>query len=79
MVNPEIWTQLCISCDEDPEELVSRCSFEWRRIGGARLQVKEIAAFSTKSAATFYMVRSDANLNSLKTELTRMFQEAEAI
>eukprot|EP00956_Cyclotella_meneghiniana_P026325 scaffold56619_cov40-Cyclotella_meneghiniana.AAC.2 len=76
MIDPEVWTQLCISCDEDPEELLSRCSFEWKKIGGNRLQVKEIAAFATRSAATFYYVRSDANLGGMKHETTRMLLEA---
>lgn len=75
-VDPEVWTQICISCDEEPEELVSRVSFEWARMGGTRLQVKEIAAFSTKSAATFYNLRSDANQDGLKAEIKRMFQDA---
>ena len=76
MIDPEVWTQLCISCDEDPEELLSRCSFEWKKIGGNRLQVKEIAAFATRSAATFYYVRSDANLGGMKHETTRLLLEA---
>lgn len=74
-VDPEVWTQICISCDEDPYELVSRVSFEWARIGGTRLQVKEIAAFATKSAATFYNVRSDANQDRLIEELKRFFED----
>ena len=74
-VDPEVWTQICVSCDEDPYELVSRVSFEWARIGGTRLQVKEIAAFATKSAATFYNVRSDANQDRLIEELKRLFED----
>ena len=59
-IDPEVWTQICISCDKDPYELVaSRVSFEWARIGGTCLQVKEIAAFATRSAATFYNMRGN--------------------
>ena len=75
-VDPEVWTQLCISCDEDPEDLLERCSYEWRKIGGVRLQVKEIAAFSTKSAATFYFMNSGANLGRVKEEVKRIIVDA---
>eukprot|EP00956_Cyclotella_meneghiniana_P029164 scaffold69908_cov39-Cyclotella_meneghiniana.AAC.1 len=75
-VDPEVWTQICISCDVDPEELVERCSYEWSRIGGVRLQVKEIAAFATKSAATFYFLNSGANLERLKEEMKRMLVDS---
>eukprot|EP00956_Cyclotella_meneghiniana_P034609 scaffold106721_cov50-Cyclotella_meneghiniana.AAC.1 len=75
-VDPEVWTQICISCDAEPEELLERCSYEWSRIGGVRLQVKEIAAFATKSAATFYFMNSRADLARLKEEMKTVIVEA---
>eukprot|EP00956_Cyclotella_meneghiniana_P037290 scaffold136591_cov39-Cyclotella_meneghiniana.AAC.1 len=75
-VDPEVWTQICISCDVEPEELLERCSYEWSRIGGVRLQVKEIAAFATKSAATFYFMNSRADLSRLKEEMKTVIVEA---
>ena len=75
-VDPEVWTQICISCDVDPEELLERCSYEWSRIGGVRLQVKEIAAFATKSAATFYFMNSRADLTRLKEEMKKVIVES---
>eukprot|EP00956_Cyclotella_meneghiniana_P022456 scaffold42520_cov70-Cyclotella_meneghiniana.AAC.4 len=75
-IDPEVWTQLCISCDVEPEELLERCSYEWSRIGGVRLQVKEIAAFATKSAATFYFMNSRADLSRLKEEVKTVIMES---
>eukprot|EP00956_Cyclotella_meneghiniana_P000636 scaffold685_cov48-Cyclotella_meneghiniana.AAC.2 len=75
-VDPEVWTQICISCDVDPDDLLERCSYEWSRIGGVRLQVKEIAAFATKSAATFYFMNSRADLVRLKEEMKKVIVEA---
>ena len=39
-VDPEVYFSLVISCDEDPEEVLSRVQQEWRKNGGNRLGVK---------------------------------------
>lgn len=50
LVDPEVYFQCCISCDMDADFILERVSFEWARLGGNRLSVKEIASFATKAA-----------------------------
>jgi hypothetical protein len=75
LIDPEVYFQCCISCDEEPEVIMERVSFEWARIGGGRLDVKQISSFSTKPAVTLYHVRSNANFSTLVPELRRMLAE----
>jgi hypothetical protein len=76
LVNPEIWFQFCISSDVDAETISERVSFEWARLGGHRMSVKEISSFATKAAVTLYRVRNDPNHAVMIPELTRLLEEA---
>ncbi len=76
LVNPEVWFQFCISCDVDVDIISERVSFEWARLGGRRMSVKEIPSFATKAAVTLYRVRNDPNYSVLIPELSRMLEEA---
>jgi len=75
LVDPEVYFQCCISCDVDPEVILERVSFEWARIGGNRLEVKQISSFFTKPAVTLFHVRSNASFSTLVPELRRMLEE----
>ena len=76
LIVSEVYFQFCVSCDVDPTLILERVSFEWSRMGGNRLKVKEIPSFATKAAVTFYRVRNDPNFSVLIPELTRMLEEA---
>lgn len=75
LIDPEVYFQCCISCDEEPEVILERVSFEWARIGGNRLEVKQIASFFTKPAVTLFHVRSNASFTTLVPEIRRMLEE----
>ena len=74
LVDPEVDSQCCISCDEEPEIILERVSFEWAQIGGNHLEVKQIASFFTKTAVTLYHVRNNANSSTLLPELRCMLE-----
>ena len=76
LVDPEIYFQCCISCDVEPDLILERVSFEWARLGGNRLAVKEIASFATKAAVCLYNVRNDPNHSVMVPEMRRMLEEA---
>jgi hypothetical protein len=76
LVDPEIYFQCCISCDVEPDIILERVSFEWARLGGNRLAVKEIASFATKAAVCLYNVRNDPNHSVMVPEMRRMLEEA---
>ena len=40
--DPEVWFSICVSCDEDPHDIVTRIRHEWDKSGGRRLQVKNL-------------------------------------
>lgn len=76
LVDPEVYFQCCISCDMEADFILERVSFEWARLGGNRLSVKEIAAFATKAAVCLYNVRNDPNHAVMIPEMRRMLEEA---
>ena len=76
LVNPEVWFQFCISSDVDADIISERVSFEWARLGGHRMSVKEIPSFATKATVTLYRVRNDPNHSVMIPELSRMLEEA---
>ena len=76
LVNPGVWFQFCISSDVDADIILERVSFEWARLGGHRMSVKEIPSFATKAAVTLYRVRNDPNHSVMIPELSRMLEEA---
>jgi hypothetical protein len=47
LLDPEVYFQICVSCDVDPAFILERVSFEWSRLGGNQLSVKEISSFAT--------------------------------
>ena len=55
--------------------ILERVSFEWARIGGNRLEVKQISSFFIKPAVTLFHVRSNASFSTLVPELRRMLEE----
>lgn len=75
LIDPEVYFQCCISSDEEPEVILERVSFEWAKIGGNRLEVKQIASFFTKPAVTLFHMRSNASFTTLVPELRRMLEE----
>ena len=76
LVDPEVYFQFCVSCDVDPTFILERVSFEWSRLGGNRMNVKEISSFATRAAVTIYRVRNDPNYSVLIPEIIRMLEEA---
>jgi len=75
-IDPEVYFQFGVSCDVDPTLILERVSFEWARLGGNRMSVKEIPSFATKAVVTLYRVRNDPNYSVLIPELTRMLEAA---
>ena len=76
LVDPEVYFQCCISCDMEPELILERVSFEWARLGGNRLTVKELSSFATKAAVCLYNVRNDPNHSAMIPELRKLLEEA---
>lgn len=76
MVGLEVYFQFCISCEVEAEFILKQVSFEWARLGGNRLSVKEIATFATKAAVFLYNVRNDPNHAVMILEMRRMLEEA---
>jgi hypothetical protein len=76
LMNPEVWFQFCLSCDVDVDIISERVSFEWARLGGRRMMVKEIPSFATKAAVTLYRVRNDPNHSVMIPEISRMLEVA---
>ena len=47
MEDPEVYFTFCVSCDDEPEEIVERVRHEWRRKGGNKLEVSELRCLET--------------------------------
>lgn len=65
-----------MSSNEEPEVILERVSFEWVRIGGVCLSVKEISSFATKASVTLSHVRNNSKHSLIIPELKCMLEEA---
>ena len=74
--------QFSISCDEDPTYVLERVRNEWFwfRIGGGKLEVKEIQALDVQQTHGIYFVTTQGNDTAiLVKELTQMMEEVKEI
>jgi hypothetical protein len=76
LVDPEVNFSLVISCDEEPEEVLSRIRQEWRKNGGNRLGVKELKTHVTKGAIVLYHLYNQGHEGTILAETKRMLEEA---
>ena len=75
--DPVIYFTMAIATDVKPQEVISRISHKWNRLGGTRLQVKELQSFDSETIAALFNILRVNDKNTLKSELHQILVEAQ--
>lgn len=78
-VNPTIYFQFAISCDEDPSFILDRVRSQWQFMGGIRLEKKEIQALYVYATHVIWNMISTNNADAISYELRSMMDEVRKI
>jgi hypothetical protein len=54
--DPIVYFSMVISTEVRPQELLNRITHEWARIGGIRLQIKDLQTIESETVVTFFQV-----------------------
>ena len=65
-----VYFSFAVSSDVDPEVMVTLVQHEWSRVGGVRLQKKEVQTFDSKTSYILPFVHNQGNQSTLIAELT---------
>ena len=74
--DPMVYFQFSISSDVPPEHILDRVRNEWFRIGGVKLEVKEIQALNVKTTHVIYHITTRNDIEVLIQELNAMMESA---
>ncbi len=75
--DPVVYFTMAIATDVNPQEVISRISHEWNRLGGTRLQVKELQSFDSETIAALFNILTVNDKNTLKSELHQILVKAQ--
>lgn len=78
-INPTVYFQFAISCDEDPSFILDRVRSQWQFMGGIRLEKKEIQALNVYSTHVIWNMISTNNAEAISFELRSMMGEVRNI
>ena len=63
--HPEVYFSFSMSCDIKPEYLLNRISFEWGKMKGRRLQIKDLPPFLSEIPFALYTIYNKRNWPSI--------------
>ncbi len=75
--NPVVYFTMAITTDLEPHEVIARISHEWNRLGGTRLQVKELQTFESDMIAALFNILTVNRKDTLKSELHKILVDAQ--
>ena len=68
--HPKVYFSFAMSCDIEPEELINRISFEWGKMKGMRLQIKDLPSCLSETPFSLYKIYNQGHRPSIIRELT---------
>ena len=72
----ELYFSFAISCDIEPEDLLNRIRFEWGKMKGQRLQIKDLLSFASETPLLLYKLYNQGHWKSIIRELTMIMEKA---
>jgi len=75
--DPVVYFTMAIATDIEPSEVISRISHEWSRLGGTRLQVKELQSFDSETIPALFNILTVNSKDTLKSELHQILAETQ--
>ena len=64
-VNPTVYFIFAVLCEKDSKDLVEMMSFEWSRMNGKKLMIKDLTSFSTETPIAVYHLYNNGHMESL--------------
>jgi hypothetical protein len=74
--DPTMYFNLVISSDVDPLEIITCATYEWTRINGQRLQIKELQDVASKTVVSFFKLSMETAKGVIIAELEKILNEA---
>ena len=74
--DPEVKFVFCLSCDEEPKELIERVCAKWEKVGGTRLFLRKLDAFKTNTPIVLYHMLNSIHQPTFIYELTPILERA---
>jgi hypothetical protein len=76
--DPVFYFTFAFARDTAPEDLILRVVHEWHRIGGVRLQIKELQTFKSETILSLFNIFTSTNKKILLAELQEILAEAQS-
>jgi hypothetical protein len=54
--HPTVYFSIIVSLSVDPKKILSRCTHEWTRNGGTRMNIQELQDISTETVVSMFRV-----------------------
>ena len=74
--DPEMKFAFCLSCNEEPKELINRVSAEWEKLGDTRLFSQKLSAFKTTTPVVIYHMLNSAHPLTFLSEIVPIISTA---
>ena len=75
-VEPTVYFSFAISCDKLPVDVVMGMGFEWSRMNGQKLMIKDLPSFKTETPVAIYHLHNNGHMPTLTKELTAILTQA---
>ncbi len=75
--NLVVYFTMAITTDLEPHEVIARISHKWNRLGGTRLQVKELQTFESDTIAALFNILTVNSKDTLKSELHKILVDTQ--
>ncbi len=69
---------MVVSSEVEPREIINRVTYDWERLNGTCLQVKDLQLVDSKTVVSIFKVSTTTKKEVIHTELKRIFLNAQA-
>ncbi len=76
--DPVVYFTFAFATDTAPKDLISQVVHEWHRIGGVRLEIKELQTFESETILSLFNIFTSTNKKILLAELQEILTEAQS-
>ena len=76
LANPEVYLAFSFSCNKDPRKILEAVSAKWGKLGGNKLVLKNVAAYTTVTPIVIFHMLNSASSKTILAELNMILAEA---
>ena len=75
LADPEVYLAFSFSCDKDPRKLLDAVSAEWGKLGGNKMFLKNVAAYTTVTPIVIFHMINSASPKTILAELNMILEK----